>query len=78
MHISCLNKTHRDHFISDYANLVNKYKSSFENKQREGTMRDYKQNKTKIPIVFCHEFEIEDILSRIFNKNYIILIKTAT
>lgn len=66
---SCLNKTNRDCFISDYANLISTYKPSFENKKRrEGTLRDYKQ-KAKPPIVFYHIFEIEDILFRILNTN---------
>lgn len=67
IHVSCLNKTNRDHFISDYANLISI--NPVLKIRREGTLKDYKQNKTKPPIVFYHVFEIEDILFRIFNTN---------
>lgn len=67
MHVSCLNETNRDCFISDYANLINRYKSSFENKKRRNS-EGLQTKTTKLPVVFCHVFEIEDIRSRIFNK----------
>lgn len=66
-----LSKNNRDCFISDYANLISKYKYNFENKKR--------RNSEGLPknVVFYIVFEIEDILYFVIKIDFI-LIKTST
>lgn len=56
---SCPNKNSRDHFISHYANLINKYKSNKLKSLKEGILGVTKE---KTPMVFYHVFEIDNLL----------------